>query len=87
MWTEGVPLVQVTGVHSEPGGNPHRLQTPTAWGAWDGASPRGAAVPKSLSARNAAVERRNLITVCRYGAARRSGTEEGAAGAAGWGER
>ena len=29
MWTEGVPLVQVTGVHSEPGGNPHGLQTPT----------------------------------------------------------
>lgn len=28
---------------------------------------------KSLSARNAAVERRNLITVCRYGAARGSG--------------
>lgn len=27
---------------------------------------------KSLSARNAAVERRNLITVCRYGAARGS---------------
>lgn len=47
----------------------------------------GGGVKKSLSARNAAVERRNLITVCRYGAARRSGTEEGAAGAAGWGER
>ena len=47
----------------------------------------GGVVKKSLSARNAAVERRNLITVCRYGAARRSGTEEGAAGAAGWGER
>lgn len=48
---------------------------------------RGGGVKKSLSARNAAAERRNLITVCRYGAARRSGTEEGAAGAAGWGER
>ena len=47
----------------------------------------GGGVKKSLSARNAAVEKRNLITVCRYGAARRSGTEEGAAGAAGMGER
>lgn len=40
---------------------------------------------KSLSARNAAVERRNLITVCRYGAARRLGEKRGAAGAAGSG--
>lgn len=32
---------------------------------------------KSLSARNAAVERRNLITVCRCGAAGRRGAEEG----------
>ncbi|KAJ8794737.1 hypothetical protein J1605_003046 [Eschrichtius robustus] len=44
---------------------------------------------KSLSARNAAVERRNLITVCRYGAARRLGEERGppAPRAQGWGER
>lgn len=33
----------------------------------------GGGSKKSLSARNAAVERRNLITVCRYGGARRSG--------------
>lgn len=38
---------------------------------------------KSLSARNAAVERRNLITVCRYGSARSSQRGEGAAGAEG----
>lgn len=38
---------------------------------------------KSLSARNAAVERRNLITVCRYGAARGSRRREWAAGAEG----
>lgn len=38
---------------------------------------------KSLSARNAAVERRNLITVCRYGAARSRGPGPEAAGAAG----
>lgn len=37
---------------------------------------------KSLSARNAAVERRNLITVCRYGAARGSRWRWGAAGVA-----
>ena len=42
---------------------------------------------KSLSARNAAVERRNLITVCRYGAARRVLRGEGAAGAPGFGLR
>lgn len=28
MWTEGVPLVQVTGVHSETGGNPHGATDP-----------------------------------------------------------
>ena len=56
-------------------------------GGLGGSRGGGGGVKKSLSARNAAVERRNLITVCRYGAARRSGTEEGAAGAAGMGER
>lgn len=37
-----------------------------------GAGAGGGGGKKSLSARNAAVERRNLITVCRYGAARGS---------------
>lgn len=42
-------------------------------GGLSGSRGGGGSSKKSLSARNAAVERRNLITVCRYGGARRSG--------------
>lgn len=67
----------------------HGLAEPGGRGGLGGSRGAGGSGKKSLSARNAAVERRNLITVCRYDAAAARGEGRGrpAPRAEGCGER